>query len=163
MSKKTVVAYATKLGSTREVAQTIGDTLSKQGMEVDVKVIQDITSLDGYSTIIIGSAIRMGRWLPEAVDFAKQHQQLLKEAKTAIFSVHILNSDDTPESAKEREAYTKEINDIITPQSEAFFTGKVDPAKLGFKERLLFKMVKSPEGDFRDWDVIRSWANQLVS
>ncbi len=162
MNEKVLIVYATKQGSTTEVAQKIGDTLSEKGIDVDVKTAQEVTSLNGYSTVIIGSAIRMASWLPDAVDFVKKHQQTLKETKTAIFSVHILNSADTPESAKEREAYTKEINELITPQTEAFFTGKVEPAELRFVDRMLFKMVNSPEGDFRDWDAIRSWAKQIV-
>ena len=162
MHAKVLIAYATKRGSTFEVAQAIGNILSKQGAEVDVNAVQEVRSLDGYCTVIIGSAIRMAAWLPDAVDFVKKYQQSLEETRTAIFTVRILNSDDTPESEKERQAYTKEINDIIAPQSEAFFTGKVEPAELRFVERMLFKAVNSPEGDFRDWDYIRSWAKQVI-
>lgn len=162
MSKKVLVAYATKCGSTIEVAQAIGDTISQNGVSVDVKPIKEISDISGYDAAIVGSAIRMAQWLPEATDFIKSHQSQLNKMPTAIFSVHILNLDNNPESLQERLAYTKSIKEILTPKAEAFFAGKIDQSQLSFFERLLFKTIKSPEGDFRDWDVIRSWAAEVA-
>ena len=162
MSKKVLVAYATKLGSTIEVAQAIGETISQHSLSVDVNPIKEISDISGYDTAIIGSAIRMAQWLPEATDFVKSHQSQLNKMPTAIFSVHILNQDNSPESIQERSVYTKSVREILTPKAEAFFAGKIDQSQLSFFERLLFKMIKSPEGDFRDWDVIRSWASEVA-
>lgn len=158
MTTKVLVTYATKLGSTAEVAQTIGETLSQQGASVDILLIQDVTEVSGYDVVIIGSAIRMGSWLPEAVNFVKRYKEKLNQVPTSIFSVHILNQEDTPESQKERQAYTAPIHEILNPRSETFFTGKIESDQLSFFERLLFKAVKSPSGDFRDWEAIQGWA-----
>ena len=40
--------------------------------------------------------------------------------------------------------------------------GKLDPATLSWFERFVVKMIGSPEGDFRDWAAIKSWAKSLA-
>ena len=162
MSIKVLVAYATKCGSTIEVAQAIGDKISKNGGLVDVKPVKEISDISGYDAFIIGSAIRMAQWLPEATDFIKRHQSHLNKSPTAIFSVHILNLADSPESQQERLAYTKPVREILTPKAEAFFAGKIDQSQLSTFERLMFKLIKSPEGDFRDWEAIGNWATEVL-
>ena len=162
MSNKILVAYATKCGSTIEVARAIGDTIARNGATVDVKPIKEITDINEYDAFIVGSAIRMAQWLPEAKDFVKSHQIHLNEKSTAIFSVHILNQGDNPDDRRERQAYTTQLKEFLTPKAEAFFPGKIDQAQLSFFECLIFKMVKSPEGDYRNWDAIREWAAGLV-
>lgn len=161
MTEKILVTYATKLGATAEVAEAIGETISKKDAHVDVSPIKDATNISAYDRVVLGSAIRMGQWLPEAVQFAKRHQDHLNQIPVSIFTVHILNLGDDAESERERQAYTKPIREILTPSAEAFFAGKIDPAQLNFFERLLFKAVKSPSGDLRDWTAIQSWANQF--
>jgi menaquinone-dependent protoporphyrinogen oxidase len=88
-----LVAYASKSGSTIDVAQTIGKGLADKGATVDVLPVKAIKSIDGYRAIVIGSAIRMGQWLPEAVDFIKNHQARLSQISTAFFTVHMLHLD----------------------------------------------------------------------
>ncbi len=161
MSKKIFIGCATKYGSTVEVAQTIADTITQNGIEADLLPIDQAADLSGYDGVILGSAIRMGAWLTEARDFISRHQDVLGQIPTAIFSVHILNLGDDPECHKARLAYTAPIKKIITPTTEAFFPGKIDLSQLNFFESLLFKVVNSPAGDFRDWDVVRSWAGEM--
>lgn len=60
MNDKILIAYASKCGSTGEVAEAMAEALCAQGASVDIKLAKDVTSLDGYSRVIIGSAIRMG-------------------------------------------------------------------------------------------------------
>lgn len=163
MSKNILVAYATKCGSTIEVAQAIGETLALNGTSVDIKPIKDIAEINGYDAFVIGSAIRMAQWLPEAKEFVQKYQTQLSKLPTAIFSVHILNQGDGPDANKERLAYTAPVRDLLAPISEAFFPGKIEQSQLAFTERLLFKMVKSPEGDFRDWNLVRGWGDKLKS
>ncbi len=162
MTQKILVAYATKCGSTAEVAQVIGECLAHNGKSVEAKLIQEVQDVSDYAAFVIGSAIRMAQWLPEAKDFIQKHQIRLNSQPTAIFSVHILNQGDSPEAVKERQAYTAPQKEILNPIAEAFFPGKIDQSQLNFVERGLFKLVKSPEGDFRDWDDILNWANAIA-
>jgi menaquinone-dependent protoporphyrinogen IX oxidase len=54
------------------------------------------------------------------------------------------------------------VHALLTPQSEAFFTGKMDTGNLTFMDRLIAKMVKAKDADLRDWQSIQTWAGQIV-
>lgn len=163
MNKRILVTYATRAGSTVEVASAIGETLRGRGFSVDVKPAKENPSLDGYQAVVIGSAIRMGSWLPEAVDFIKNNQGALSKMPVALFTVHILNLGEDEQSRASRLAYLDNVRPLLKPVDEIFFAGEINPAKLSFVDRLMGKMVKSPVGDLRDWDKIRGWANATLS
>jgi menaquinone-dependent protoporphyrinogen oxidase len=163
MNKRILVTYATRAGSTVEVASAIGETLSKRGFSVDVKPAKENPSLDGYQAVIVGSAIRMGSWLPEAVDFIKNNQQELNNMPVALFTVHILNLGDDEQSRTNRLAYLNSVHSLIQPVDEIFFTGEIDTEKLSFVDRLMVKMVNSPVGDLRDWDKIHNWSQIIFA
>ena len=78
MPKRILVAFATGSGSTGEVAQAIGDVLGESGVPVDVLTVQTINSVNSYSAVVLGSSIRLGRWLPEAVAFLKTFKNVLE-------------------------------------------------------------------------------------
>ena len=50
----------------------------------------------------------------------------------------------------------------IGARDEQTFAGRLDPDELGRAERMVARIVRSPEGDFRDWDAIRAWAGQIA-
>jgi menaquinone-dependent protoporphyrinogen oxidase len=165
-SKKILIVYASKCGSTGEVAQAIAQTFAQRGLTTDVKLAKNVTTLDGYKAVLVGSATRMGSWLPDALDFVKTNQAHLKSIPTAYFTVHMLNTDDSEASIRAREAYTAPARAILAPQAEVFFMGKIDPKRLSLFDRLITEMVKkstnTPIGDYRDWDKIRAWAGQTA-
>jgi menaquinone-dependent protoporphyrinogen oxidase len=113
--------------------------------------------------VIVGSAIRMGSWLPEAVDFIKNNQQALNNIPVALFTVHILNLGDDEQSRTNRLAYLNSVHSLIQPVDEIFFTGEIDTEKLSFVDRLMVKMVNSPVGDLRDWDKIHNWSQIIFA
>jgi menaquinone-dependent protoporphyrinogen oxidase len=51
---------------------------------------------------------------------------------------------------------------LTAPVEHRIFAGKIDKAKLGFGERAIMTAVRAPEGDFRDWDEIASWADTIA-
>ena len=74
MTRKVLVTYSTKTGSTKGVAESIGTTLSGLGEDVDVAPMQEVTDLSQYSAVIAGSAIQARKWLPEAMSFIQMPQ-----------------------------------------------------------------------------------------
>jgi len=164
MSKKILITYATKAGSTVEIAAFIGESLSKRGFAVDVKPVSENPALDGYQAVLMGSAIRMGSWLPEAVDFVRQNQTTLNQLPTSIFTVHMLNAGDDETSRTARQAYTAPVRELLPSVDEVFFKGKLDPKTLSFFDRLISKAVETPDnppGDFRDWNLIGDWSQSI--
>jgi menaquinone-dependent protoporphyrinogen oxidase len=157
MQNKILVAYATKAGSTAEIAEFIGQTLCENGAVVDVRPVKEARSLEGYRAVIVGSAIRMGRWLPEAVKFVEVHKTELAHMPTAYFLVSLFLSEGTPEMRATVAAYLDPVRAILEPSSIGLFPGKMDYSKLSWLDRQAAKMVKAPEGDHRDWQAIWDW------
>ena len=159
MSQKILVLYTTRAGSTAEIAAAIGQTLSGRGFHVDVKPVKGVSHLEGYQAVILGSAIRMGGWLPEMVKFIQSNQTTLNALPTALFTVHMLNADDDEASRAGHEGYTAPVRALLPNAPEAFFSGVMDFSRLSFLDRFIAKMVKAVESDQRDWEKIRNWAN----
>jgi menaquinone-dependent protoporphyrinogen oxidase len=160
--QKILVAYASKAGSTAEVAQAIGETLVAQGASVDVLQIKNVKDLSAYKGVILGSAIRVGQWLPEAVNFVKTHQAELRQRPTAYFLVSGTLKDNTPEVKQKVGAYLDPVRAIFEPASVGLFAGKIDYSKLSFLDRTIAKAVGSVEGDWRNWEAIRAWSAQAL-
>ena len=163
MNKRILVTYATRAGSTVEVAAAIGESLSKRGFAVDVKPVKEKPSLANYQAVLMGSAIRMGSWLPEAVDFVKTNQQALNKMPVAIFTVHMNNTGEDDTSRAARLAYLDAVRPLLNQAEEVYFAGKLDFASVSFLERLVVTMVKGVEGDRRDWDKIRNWTPAIFA
>jgi menaquinone-dependent protoporphyrinogen oxidase len=159
MTKRILITYATRAGSTFGVADAIGAGLGRRGWEVDVQPVTAHPTVDKYEAVILGSAIRMGGWLPEMVEFIKTNQSALQSCPVALFTVHILNTGADETSRAARLAYLNAVRPLLNPVEEVFFTGRIDLETLSFVDRLMVKMVRSPIGDFRDWDGIRAWSS----
>jgi len=161
MEKPVLVAYATRAGSTADIAAAIGDTLAARSFRVEVKPVKSQPAFDGYAAVILGSPIRMGNWLPEMVKFIEANQTTLVALPTALFTVHMLNTGEDETSRAAREAYAAPVRALLPNVSEVFFTGKMDFARLSFLDRFISRMVKAVEADHRDWDAIRRWAETV--
>lgn len=162
MGKKILVAYASRAGSTAEIADFIARTLSNFGVHVDVQPVKAVQSLEGYRGVVLGSVIRMGQWVPEAVEFVKNHQAQLARMPVAIFSAHLHNLDNSVASIQARDAFSAGARALVTPVAETFFAGKMEVARLNFFERMLSRAMKEVEEDRRDWNVIRAWATAIA-
>ena len=161
MVSKVLVVYASKAGSTGEVAEVIGQVLCEGGASVDVRLAKEVSDLSPYRAVVVGSAIRIGRWLPEAVQFVERHQAALKTMPVAYFQVSGFLKEDTPDKRQEAATFLDPVRALVTPVGEGLFAGKMDYSKLSFFDRTIAKMVGSVEGDWRDWDAIRAWADSL--
>ena len=163
MADRILIAYATRTGSTAEVADAIAGHLCKAGLSAEARPLGEVTSLDSYSGAILGSAVRYGSWLPEMTKFLSANRDALSAMPVAFFTMHMLALGDDPAAVAERAKYTAKARALLTPADEAFFEGKIDPARLSFLDRLAVRLVKSPTGDRRDWDRIAAWAGSLAS
>lgn len=161
MTPKVLMAYASKCGSTGEIAQAIGDVLCQGGAEVDVKPVKSVTSLNGYNAVIVGTAIRMGQCLPEAKAFVEKHREALSKVPLAYFAVCLAPTAADETERKQAETYLDALKAIVKPAAESIFAGKMDTKKLSFFFRLMMQAMKSQEGDFRDWEAIKAWAQEI--
>lgn len=158
-----LVAYGSRASSTMKIAQTIAFELLKRNFTVDIRPIQRVTDLKGYNYVVIGSAIRMSSPLPEVMAFLEQFSTALLEIPTAFFAVYLMNSENTEVSNKARLSYLDPVRKLLPLQHEAYFTGVFDPQKVSFIEGVMGKMLKSPIGDFIDWDAISNWSQAIFT
>lgn len=167
MTNKILVTYASRTGTTAEVAEAIRNALKESGAEVDVLPMQEVTDVSPYHAVIAGSAIRAGKWLPEAVQFVRAHQSMLRHKPFAMYTVCItLAMSDTEQYQKAVSAWTAPVRAIVPPLSEGFFAGMIDFKKLPFnwetlKLRATVALGIFPRGDRRNWNAIRAWAESL--
>lgn len=157
VENRILITYATRAGSTVEIAAAIGKSLSEKGFRVDVEPVEDMPSLEGYQAVIMGSAIRMGSWLPEAIEYVEINQYVLERMPVALFTVHMLNTGDDEESRNNRFAYLSKVRPMLNDPEEVYFEGKMDFSRLSFLDRMIAKMVDSVEADHRDWERINNW------
>lgn len=162
MSNRILVTYATKAGSTAEIAAKIGEHLSARGFAVDVINVKAKPDPKDYQAVILGSCIRMGAWLPEMMDYIKANQFALNAMQSALFTVHMLNAGEDETSKTARTAYMDKVRALMPGTEEVYFLGAMDFSKLSILDRFISKMVKSVESDQRDWDKIKSWSSALV-
>ncbi len=162
-TRRVLVLYATRAGSTTEVADFIGRKLSEAGWSVDVEDVKTAGELRGYQAVVIGSAIRMGSVLPEVREFVRAHRGELEGVAVAYFVVCMAIQEDTPENRAEANGYLDPLRAEVKPVEVGLFAGKVDYSKLGAGTRLMAKMADLPPGDFRNWAAIEAWAGALAA
>ena len=164
MANKILITYASKAGSTSEVADFIGKTLTEKGVTVDVVAINKVNDISEYKAVIIGSAIRAGKVLSESLNFVKKHKLELSKVPTAYFVVCMTLKDENEKNINTVSAYLNPLKAEVSPIDFGLFAGKMDYSKLDFISKFMVKnIVKVPEGDFRDWDAIKNWTNNFYT
>jgi len=156
---KVLVAVASKHGSTRDIAGAIAGELRAMGLAAEVRDAVEVAALDGYDAVVLGSAVYMGRRLPEARHFVAAHQPALCTMPVWLFSSGPLGADQ-PVPADEP-SQLEDLVAAIHARGHQIFAGRLAPADLGLGERLIAKAARAPAGDFRAWDAIRSWARTI--
>ena len=157
-TKSVLLAYASKFGSTQEVAETIADTLLERGFKVNLQHMQDVSSVERYDAVVLGAAIYNAKWNAVAHQFVSQYQDALSQLPVVIFTLGPLSASD----AAKRNSRRQLDNELakypwLKPVAVEIFAGKYDPSKpgMGFFDRFV------PARDVRNWDAIRAWAKTL--
>ena len=163
MEAKILVAYATRYGSTQEVAETIAATLRERGLTVDRESVRHVCTLEGYHTIVLGAPLYLFHWHKDALRFLTHYRVALTTRRVAVFALGPLHGEEK-EYQEARRQLDKELVKFpwLTPTAIAIFGGKFDPQKLTFPHNLVPALKKMPASDVRDWAAIHSWANGLT-
>lgn len=164
MSASILVTYATRSGSTQEVAEMVAATLSERGLEVELQPMRQVKSLTGYSAVVMGAPLYMFRWHKDALGFLSRHHQALVKMPVAIFALGPFH-DEEKEFQTVRAQLDEELAKFpwLVPMAIQVFGGKFDPTKLGFPYNLLPALKNMPASDARDWAAIRAWASGLAA
>ncbi len=168
MSSSILVAFASKYGSTQEVAEAIAAELRKEGATVTLERAEAVKTLEGYSAIVLGAPIYIGALHKDALNFLRQHRQELEKRPIAVFALGPTH-DDEQERQESRAMLDKELAKFpwLAPVTVEMFGGKYDPTMLRFPDSLIASLPASPihgapASDVRDWTAVHDWTTSLV-
>ncbi|MCK9593272.1 MAG: flavodoxin domain-containing protein [Methanoregula sp.] len=156
-----LIAYATKKGSTAEIAQAVAKELQAAGHTADSVEIEQVASPQGYDAVVIGGPMYMGHIDSRVKKFVKRHYPDLARVPVAGFAVGLSAASKDPEGMAWTEKALHASLNPLRPVAEAIFAGNLDPEKLSWWQQWTVKKAKSPVGDFRDWAAIAAWARDL--
>ncbi|PFG32764.1 flavodoxin domain-containing protein [Sanguibacter antarcticus] len=155
------IAVASKHGSTAEIAAAVGEELAASGHDVSVHdmATASVLELDESGAIILGSAIYYGHWLLPAEVFTEDLSLRLDGRPVWMFSSGPIGAPAQPDPT------TVDVEDqlvLTQPREHKVFAGRLERARLHRGERAVATALRSPEGDFRDWEEIRGWARGIA-
>jgi menaquinone-dependent protoporphyrinogen oxidase len=165
MKQNILVAYASKYGATKEIAEKIGHMLRDAGHAVDVLPAEEVSDLAPYAAVVLGSAVYIGGWRKPAARFLRAFEKELAGKKTWLFSSGPTGQGD-PLALVQGWRLPKGLQpvaDRVRPVDIAVFHGAAFPEKLSAIGRFMMKQVKAPLGDFRDWNAISAWAAAIAA
>jgi len=170
---RVLVAYASRYGATRGIAERIAATLRQHGLEVTVEPAQLAGDAAAYDAAVIGSAAYYFHWMKPATKFVRRNADSLASRPVWLFS-------SGPLGNKAQDAQGRDLCELLEPKEIAefretikhrghrVFFGAMDAAKLGFLHRLIYKLPANrdnamfPQGDFRNWPDIDAWAATIA-
>ncbi len=163
MDKMVLVTYATRYGSTAEVAQAVAQEINACGIPVRCESIQSVGRLDPYCAVVIGAALYMGRLHKNARRFLTAHEEELAKLPVALLVSGPVNREEKDWVGAE-EQLRKELAHFprLDPVANQIIGGKFDPSTLGFPLNLIPFLRKMKAADVRDWTMIREWARDLA-
>lgn len=164
MSNKALVVYGSKYGATAEIAEKIGHILMESGISVDVTSAKKAGSPESYDLVVIGSALYIGQWRKEVINFIKKNQDTLITKKVWVFSSGPTSKEDPVKGVQGR-LFPEKIQgafDAIKPVDITVFHGNLNEEKLNGFEKFVINKVNAQMGDFREWEAIETWAKRIT-
>jgi menaquinone-dependent protoporphyrinogen oxidase len=173
---KILVAYATRHGATKGIAERIAATLEVTGLDVTLRSVDSAGPVEEFGACVIGSAAYLGGWLGEATTFVRRHREALAGRPVWLFSSGPTSSETVDAKGRDllKASEPKEFAEFvrtIRPRGERVFFGRYDPGAtpVGLAERAMngfMRLVPEarraiPAGDFRDWPAIEAWAQAI--
>ena len=170
---KVLVAYASRHGATRGIAERVAEVLRTAGLEADLCRAEDVRAPAQYDAFVVGGSAYMNHWEKATTTLVHHHAELLRSRPTWLFSSGPLGTDRVDAKGQDVIAASvpkefPELEDLVRPRDQAVFFGAYDPdaAPIGVMERLTRLIPASrdavPTGDFRDWAAIEAWARGIA-
>ena len=163
---RVLVVVASRHGSTAEIGQALARALaaSPAGRENHLSAVAvsahqrpDPTPFDA---LVLGSAVYAGRWLEAGVEYAAHFAAALRLRPVWLFSSGPIGAPPYPPDEPHDVA---SLVAITGAREHRVFPGRLDVDRLGFGERAMVTAMRAPVGDFRDWDAVTAWADDIAA
>ena len=158
---KVLVTYASKHGSTAEIAETVAETLRNSGMDVDCLDTAHVFSVDPYEAVVLGSAIYMRRWRPQARHFLRKYAATLRERPFWVFSSGPCGQPRNANGEWGEPHRTIAKAQLLGMRGHIVFGGRLSLQSHGLA-RAMAERCPPRYRDRRDWDQICAWAQSIA-
>ena len=114
---KVLIAYGTRYGSTEEISQNIAKILEEKGIGSDIINLKKIKQKqwplpEDYKGVLVGSSIKIFRWMKEPTKFLKKNKDKFKELNIPLgLFISCGTAITDPEKAK-KDYLEKKMEDI---------------------------------------------------
>jgi len=168
MTAQVLVAYATRYGSTKEVAEAVATALQARGVTAEVTPAAKVGPVDGYGAVVLGTPLYFGALHKDARALLERSREALAGTPLALFALGPIKADDGVEGSRRQLDVALAKLPWFSPVATAVFVGAYDPARLGFKDKMVTALPASPlhgevAHDERDWEEIRAWAQGVAA
>lgn len=156
-----LVAYASKYGSTREVAEAVAKRLEQLGIATEIRSARDVSDVARYEAVVLGTAFYFFSMLGEAKRFLRRHAARIPAGRFALFGMGPV--EDKPEQFEGlKDQIGKGIARFpgVEPATVGAFGGVLVHDRLRFPDNMP-AMKAVPENDLRDWEAIAAWTDEL--
>ena len=177
---RVLIAFGSRWGSTEEVAGRLAGFLGEEGVEaefLDVKKVRGWPSLEGFDGVLVGSGVKVSKWMREPLAFLRRKADELVGRRVALF-VSCMSVLTDPEYArrdlleKVAEAAGVEVEMMealgpvmdVGPGSRMGFLDKkiAQSVMLGLSKEKGLELDMKGRNDLRDWDRIRDFAHRFA-
>ncbi|MFW2373630.1 MAG: menaquinone-dependent protoporphyrinogen IX dehydrogenase [Gammaproteobacteria bacterium] len=164
-----LVLYSTTDGHTKKICQCLQLEIEKNGHEVKLVSIDDVShlNLQLFDKIVVGASIRYGKHNKKVYDFVAQYEDVLKAKASAFFSVNVVARKPDKNQPDNNPYMRKFLGQISwSPDELAVFAGKIDYQKYGFLDRFMIRLIMyltngptdlKTVADFTDWNQVKEF------
>jgi len=157
---KVLISAASRHGSTTGIAEAIGEVLTAKGFEVDIRRPEEVSTVQPYDGVVIGSGVYAGRWLDSAKKLIDRESAALAYKPVWLFSSGPIGEPAKPEGEP---ADVAGLLERVHAMDHRIFPGKLDRHQLGLAEKAIVAVVHAADGDFRAWEPVREWAASIAA
>lgn len=156
---RVLVTVESKHGSTAEIGREIASVLRGKGLEAEETPPDEVSSVDAYDAVVLGSAVYAGHWMKSPKELVHRIAESLSGLPVWLLSSGPVGEPPKPD---EDPVDVEEILDRTKAPGHRVFAGRIVKSGLNFGEKAIVLALRAPEGDFRDWDEIKGWASEIA-
>ncbi len=158
---RVLIAWASRMGATREIGEAIARRLSAEGFAVTAGPCAEAPAPTGFAAVVIGSAIYLRRWEKSARTYLAAHVTELPPRTTWLF-----HSGPCGEGAEaEQLSAPGGVRRLLAAhglRQPITFGGRLDQQHATGPISSWMGAAGPLAGDFRDWRRIDAWAAQIA-
>jgi menaquinone-dependent protoporphyrinogen oxidase len=156
---RVLVTWGSKRGGTAGIARILADQLRVHGVDALAAGVDEVRSIRGFDSVIIGGAIYANRWPASLRWFVSRHARELRRVPVWFFSSGPLD-DSADRSAIPPTRQVAVLGERIGVRGHETFGGRLESGAKGFPASA---MARKKAGDWRNEDRVRAWADRVAA